>query len=186
MRISTSNQNKLGEFRRLLQDNSITATLGLDLKEVASNDPITVIKYKCLEAGEGCIVEDTVLEIDGECVTDIRYKLSELQDRSNPSRLAWITTLGLITNEVLSVYQGIVLGDFKPCPVLPKNAFGFDPYFKPDGSELTLYELEMLGDKDLYSARHRAIKSLKNESCLLTLPISDIPPWSGAWQNEEE
>ncbi|MBU2898337.1 non-canonical purine NTP pyrophosphatase [Vibrio hepatarius] len=80
MKIVTSNQKKLGEFRRLLQNNYITAALGLDLKEVASDDPITVIKYKCLEAGEGCVVEDAVLEIDGECVTDIRYKLCELQD----------------------------------------------------------------------------------------------------------
>lgn len=185
MKIVTSNQKKLGEFRRLLQDNSITAALGLDLKEVASDDPITVIKYKCLAAGEGCVVEDTVLEIDGECVTDIRYKLSELQDRSTPSRLSWITTLGLITNGTLSVYQGVILGDFKPCPILPNDAFGFDPYFKPDGSDSTLYELELLGDKDLYSARHKAITALKNGSRLLALPISEIPPWTGLWQNEE-
>ena len=101
------------------------------------------------------------MEIDGECVTDIRYNLSELQDRSTPSRLSWITTLGLITNGTLSVYQGVILGDFKPCPILPNDAFGFDPYFKPDGSDSTLYELELLGDKDLYSARHKQSLPLK-------------------------
>ncbi|WP_210499548.1 non-canonical purine NTP pyrophosphatase [Vibrio crassostreae] len=182
LKLVTSNLQKLEEFKRLLGNKDLQAFQGKDLREVASDDPVEVAKYKCIEAGVGSVVEDTVLEINGDVVTDIRYRLSELESRLAPAQLSWMTTLAVNLGDTIKVYQGCIEGEFKCCHSVPENAFGFDPYFVPFGSEKTLHELSESGQKDTYSARKVAINFLLADMPKETISIDSIPEWDGDWQ----
>ncbi len=76
----TSTKNKLAEYRSFGLDNLAIAE-GVDLPEVAGS-PDEVIIHKAIAAGEGRIVEDTVLFIDHRPVVDIRWQLDSLAELS--------------------------------------------------------------------------------------------------------
>lgn len=182
LRLITSNQFKLKEFRRLLNDPDITIESGLDLREVKTDNPHTVIIYKCLEAGEGCIVEDTVLEVDGIMHTDIKFQLDMLEKSHGNHSLRWTTTIGVYENGKISIYQGVVVGSYKPILKVPVDAFGFDAWFVPDNQKYSLYELEERGIKDEYSARKLACDKMLAKSPVLEVDANKISQWSGEYQ----
>ncbi|WP_054390418.1 non-canonical purine NTP pyrophosphatase [Vibrio parahaemolyticus] len=185
VRLVTSNLNKLKEFIRLSGGLDVDIQHGEDLKEVKSEDSIEVAIYKSLEAGEGAIVEDTILKVNGEEITDIRYRLSELSQIADSSncKLEWITTLALHNGYSVALYQGVTHGTFKDIKDVPNDAFGFDPFFVPDGASKTLYELEKDGCKDDFSARKNAIQNLILDKKLKEVEINSIPPWKGEYQS---
>jgi inosine/xanthosine triphosphate pyrophosphatase family protein len=174
----SSNQNKIKEFRSILKD-SITIKEGIDLKEVLGNKD-EVILYKSLEAGAGYIVEDTILEVEGKEVVDIKYcleKYSNININAN-----WIVTLGYNNGTEIKVYRAVIGGVLKRIDLIPADSFGFDSYFIPDGTHKSLYELDKEGKKDFFSARKHALYLLKYDEPLYTKSIKDIPAWSGDYQ----
>lgn len=184
MRLVTSNLNKLKEFRRLSDGLDVTIQHGADIKEVKTDNPLEVAIYKAIEAGDGSIVEDTVLKIDGEEITDIRYRLSELRGLVDYEgcKLEWITTLAVNNGDSISLYSGITYGTFKNLREVPDDSFGFDPFFIPKGSSNTLYELEKEGRKDDFSARKVAIKNLTLGIKEGDIEINSVPRWKGEYQ----
>lgn len=179
MFLITSNEKKLREFRRFGLE--IEARAGQDIKEVEGT-PLEVVVYKALEAGEGAVVEDTVLEIEGEVVVDIKFRLHEL---GQAPEARWIVTLGHNAGETIDIFEGVIEGRLVKPKNQQQNPFGFDPYFVPAGEERTLAELEEIGIKDDFSARKDAVTRLAKGQRTLRVAIGDIPEWVGKYQNNK-
>lgn len=176
MKLSSSNQNKIKEFKRIIKDLEIVS--GPDLKEVQGTMDEVII-YKSLQAGRDFIVEDTILKIDGKEVVDIKFNQEEILKQGQ--KASWIVSLGYNDGGTITVYRGIVNGT-----IVKKTGegFGFDPYFLPEHSSKTLAQLEQEGLKDQYSARNIALQKLKNKQYLKVKDIKSIPKWEGLYQNE--
>jgi inosine/xanthosine triphosphate pyrophosphatase family protein len=178
MKLVTSNPNKLAEFSRFGLDIEMAA--GLDLKEVSGTSEQVAI-YKAIEAGENLIVEDTILTIDGEEIVDIRQRLNELPQWEGKEAI-WQTSIACMSNGEIKIAVGRTLGTIAPPEESHQTGFGFDPYFYPLGSQSSLSHLELIGEKDGVSARKQAItRFLSDEKCK-TIPLCDIPQWTGDYQ----
>ncbi|WP_425263345.1 non-canonical purine NTP pyrophosphatase [Vibrio owensii] len=183
-KLVTSNYSKLIEFNQIAAHTSFTMELGVDVREVKA-DSKTVAIYKSVEVGPNTIVEDTILEVDGIEIVDIRYKLDEINRLQKEVPAKWITTLAQNDGEEISLFVGSIEGVLKPIDSVPEGAFGFDPNFYPKGSKLSLHELACNGDKFLFSARANAIKNLEAGKDQAKRTIDSIPPWKGEYQTEE-
>jgi len=100
--LSTSNKQKIEEFKSFGLTFKIVE--GKDLKEIADTSR-NVIIHKALDSGEGVLVEDTVLLINGVEVVDIRWKIEELTKLKNPE-ISWVTSLAVLDNGKIYVYIG--------------------------------------------------------------------------------
>lgn len=173
--IVTSNPKKLKEYNDFGLD--VKAKQGKDLPEVDS-DIDDVIVYKSLDAGVGTIVEDTVLVVDGVEVVDIRWRIKEMNENAPAT---WIVSLGVNDGQKIKVYRGFING------MLVKKdditGFGFDEYFVPFGTDLTLGELDRLGKKPEYSARKLAVENLLEDNLCFDADIDKIDTWKGDYQH---
>lgn len=177
----SSSEEKLAEFRSFgLKDLNIKR--GVDLPEVDS-DIITVITYKALSVPVNHIVEDTSLVVEGiDIGANVRWFVNRMHEEKDfiGRSAIWTTLLGVNTGEEIKIYRG----DIEGVLVAPRGKrWGFDAIFQPNGVEYTLSELNVLGTKDLYSARRFAAEAFINNKTYLVRLISDIEPWSGSWQN---
>ena len=180
MKLVSSNKFKLAEFRRFGLDIDIQE--GLDLKEVLGTSKEVVI-YKAIEAGTNLIVEDTILTIDGEEIVDIREKISSINQYKGKQAL-WTVSLACVVNGKVYVTQASIEGEIKESQTDITKAFGFDPFFYPKTDmNLSLHSLELIGLKDSFSARKKAIEQFisKNENFEI-IKLNDIQPWTGKYQ----
>jgi inosine/xanthosine triphosphate pyrophosphatase family protein len=181
IKLVTSNKFKLTEYNRFGLNLEIQE--GLDLKEVDGTSEEVVI-YKAIEAGENNLVEDTILMINGAEVVDIRNKIDDLADIKD-SYVVWIVSLAVLQNGKVYIATAMVKGTLKQPAIAPVNSFGFDPYFYPANTEdgLSLHQLELIGKKDSYSARKRAINYFLNKGDgFYSLDQKDIKEWTGDYQ----
>lgn len=170
----SSNKNKIKEFKEMIPQLKIEN--GKDLPEVQSNMN-NVILYKALDAGKGYIVEDTILEVNGIEVVDIRWKKSTLNEGD---KVRWIVSLGYNDGQHISVYRGIINGKITLKKENPE-AFGFDDYVIPQGTDKTLFELG--SKKTEFSARKLALENFKNNKKVFLKKITEIKPWTGSYQH---
>lgn len=178
MIILTSNPEKIKEIKSI--DPMLHIEAGPDLKEVQA-DKDTVIIHKALDAGIGFAVEDTILEIDGEEVVDIRFKMDFLKEGM---KAKWVVSFGYNNGTSIRVYRGEVDGIITIPEIFPEDAFAFDPYFIPNETNKTLYELLQEGKKHEYSPRAIAVKKLVEDDILFEKDISEITLWEGDYQND--
>ena len=185
IKLSTSNKQKIEEFKSFGLTFAITE--GKDLKEIADTSR-NVIIHKALDSGEGILVEDTVLLINGKEVVDIRWKIKELSTLKNPI-IQWVTSLAILDNGKVYVYTGETdcsLIDNAETLNVPDDAFGFDPYLvpSPNGfkSPYTFYELKKRGEKSMFSPRKFATEALLNGIYSDVIDASTIPAWEGDYQ----
>ena len=180
LKLVTSNENKLKEFKRFGLDN-IEIEKGLDLREVES-DAETVILYKALEAGKGRIVEDTSLEVEGADVgVNVRWMIDNLQELAG-RKAVWKVMLGHNDGQEIHLYESTIEGILVETGDV--GGFGFDSIFKPNGTDFTLHQLESLGEKDSYSARKDAVQNLINNKVKVTVNVRDLPKWAGSYQHD--
>jgi inosine/xanthosine triphosphate pyrophosphatase family protein len=182
--LKTSNARKLAEFRRF--GLNLNAQPGEDLPEVQGT-PEQVAIYKALAAGEGVLVEDTSLDVEGfDIGVNIRWLMETLAsglrrdvaDGIGP-RAVWRVSMAYFREGVMNLSTAEITGHML---VQPRGeGFSFDRFFVPDGHALTLAELDQLGLKDGVSARKRAVEQLLNGQGV-TRPVADIPEWTGAYQ----
>ena len=172
--LKSSNKNKINEFKRILGD-SLTIESGIDLPEVDSN-PLNVIIYKAIEAGENVIVEDTTLIIDGKEIVDIKWKINELSKINKKVPVVWRVLLGVFQEEKIYIFEGIVNGIIITDPTV--EGYGFDTYFLPDGSDITLAQLDKDGEKDNFSARKIALINLLKNRPIKVIDKKLIEQWT--------
>lgn len=178
----SSNEGKLKEFKEFgLTDISIEK--GKDLPEVEA-DAATVALYKALAAGKSHIVEDTSLVIEGADVgVNVRWLMSNIKEHVGHSA-KWQVYLALNKGDVIELYFGEIHGKIVAQEGELKG-FGFDSLFSPNSaSGQTLYQLEQIGKKSAYSARAHAISNLLKSAPVEIVAISDLPEWTGKYQNE--
>jgi XTP/dITP diphosphohydrolase len=181
MRIMTSNQNKLAEFRRFRLP--FDAFSGPDLVEIDSPDPRLVAIHKAISAGTDIIVEDTSLEIEGANLgTAIRWHLQDVECHiGSPAK--WRVCLAALVDNHVCVAEGVVNGTIVSPVGDNAGAFGFDPWFSPNDSDgKTLHELELVHRKDDFSARRRAVEEWLAGGFIINIPYCEILPWQGGWQ----
>jgi hypothetical protein len=180
--LSTSNKNKIKEFKRFGLTFDIMK--GKDIKEV--NGSIEeVILHKALDSGEGILVEDSVLIINGEEVVDIRWKIKELSTMENVD-IKWVVSLGILDQGFVYIYKSEII-----CKLIdnlnendiPEDSFGFDAYIKPLDSDVSFYHLDQQGKKDLYSPRNHVVHNLLNKRYFAKVSAKQVPKWTGTYQN---
>lgn len=137
-------------------------------------------------------MEDTSLEVEGlEVGVNIRWLEESLGDNFQylaGRKAEWRVFLGLNDGEYIHIYEDSVKGILeKPSGeyLEGKEGFGFDGYFKPEGSDMTLSQLSVAKKKDYYSARKRAVDKLLRNKVSVSYKISSIPKWNGSYQHEE-
>ena len=179
---ATNNHNKVKEIRSLLGNEFSIITLqeaGIDIDipephdtlEANAREKSTVIFNM---TGKNSFSEDTGLEIDaldGEPgVLSARYAGEQKSAADNiekvlrlmkdkPGRSArFRTVISLILDgrehQFEGVAEGVILQDKKG-----GEGFGYDPIFRPEGSDKSFAEME-LAEKNQYSHRAKAFKKL--------------------------
>lgn len=173
----TSNADKIREFSRFGLSN-LTFAKGQDIEEV-DGTPDEVIVYKAIAAGGMCIVEDSVVLIDGEPMVDIRWKRAELGALVGKP-IDFEVRLGVNDGSAIHVFKGRVSGRI----VEPRGegGFGFDAFFEVDGIDMTLAELESNGLKDAHNPRLAAIKQLLSWEPDFSTDLTSVPTWRGPMQ----
>lgn len=179
-KIISSNQNKINEYKRFGISNLEVIT-GKDIREVLGTSEEVII-YKAIEAGEEVIVEDSILEIDGFEIVDIKYQLQNLKNYAGKVA-KFKVSLGYLQNGVIKTYSATLKGHIQDVKK-PEVCFGFDYCFFPTNSIYSLHELELQGTvfKDHFSPRKQAILKLLNNQYDNLHNIEDIKPWNGEYQ----
>ncbi|VVB79154.1 Non-canonical purine NTP pyrophosphatase [uncultured archaeon] len=169
----TGNKNKFAEVKHMLPE---IEQLELDLEEIQEFDAHKVIQAKIQEAfkhhksGDAFIIEDTSLYLDGlnglpgplikwfmqrlkvEGIFDIVEKIGNFGAEAK-------TIIGYAESpEKIHFFEGSVKGKIVP-PSGPTN-FGWDPIFKPIGSEKTFQQMAK-EEKNVMSMRRIAVEKLK-------------------------
>ena len=179
--IVTSNANKIREYQRIAGD-KLTTEPGEDLPEILGT-PDEIIIHKAIMAGEGRMVEDAIVWINGEAHVDVKWKIDAMLRGDYPlgSELTWEVRLAVVHQGVVYAYLGQTVGTLsKPEGV----GFGIDPVIKVQGIGKTLAQLDEEGIKDDFSARCFAAQKVLNEAPYLSVKVSEVKPWEGQWQNE--
>lgn len=179
--IVTSNSNKIREYQRIAGD-KLRTLAGEDLAEILGT-PDEIIIHKAMMAGEGHMVEDAIVWINGEAHVDVKWKLEAMLRGDYPigSKLVWEVRLAVLHQGVVYGYLGQTFGTLcKP----DGDGFGIDPVICVDGVGKTLARLDEEGVKDGYSARQFAALKVLEGDAYLKVDSQNIKPWEGSWQNE--
>lgn len=187
--LATRNTGKIEEFRRILDEiapNSIDL-VGLehfphliDMEEIGQTfEENSLLKARavCKETRLPAIADDSGLCIDalngapgifsarwsgahGNDNANIEKVLSELHDLPRSSRAAHFTCVTAFVmpdgSEVTQegILRGYILGE-----PIGNHGFGYDPIFLPNGSELSLAQLDA-GAKDAISHRGQSVRAI--------------------------
>ncbi len=175
--IASNNIHKVEEIRKIapqgfifttLQDINFTEELPETTGTITGN---ALQKARVLynKTGKNCVADDSgllITALDGAPGVDsamyaglpknealnIRKVLHEMESFTN--REAWfVTVIALLINDKEFVFEGRVRGEILSVP-RGENGFGYDPVFKPDGSECSFAEMT---DNEKNNHSHRAI-----------------------------
>jgi XTP/dITP diphosphohydrolase len=176
---ATHNKHKLEELRYALGSRieiSSLSEMGIlhDIPEpfqtLKENAQIKARTIHEITGGENCFSEDTGLEVDalggepgvhsaryaGEPVSysnNTRKLLRALAD-SNNRRARFVTVICLILDEQEYFFEGRTEGQILRT-ISGDSGFGYDPVFKPDGSDKSFAEMS-LEEKNIFSHRRKA------------------------------
>ena len=179
---ASNNRNKIQEIKHQLPDDIELLSLEdigchEDIPETADTiegNAILKANYVTQNYGYDCFADDTGLEVDAlngaPGVYSARYAgehkdandnmdklLAELKDNAN-CNARFKTVIALNLNGKQHLFTGIVNGII-PNEKAGKEGFGYDPVFKPEGSDLTFAQIS-LDEKALLSHRGRAVSQL--------------------------
>jgi len=181
LRLNTSNKFKYAEFVRMFASAS-NGKITLDRTKVDLHEidaaPYMVVAQKATDAGEGVIIEDTSLDVQGaEVGVNVRWIMDNLSDLAGRGA-TWRVLLGVLRGTTVHIFEGLTRGTI----VHKRGAsdFGFDPVFQPEGTTKTLAEAK----PDGVSARFKAVTALvSNTPAALHVPVPGNK-WKGKWQED--
>ena len=168
----SSNSKKIKDVNRLFP--KLPTKLSVDLPEIIDSAFNTIL-YKTLLSNENEIIEDASVEIDGNLIIDIKWKLETITHEQTG---VWYVYLGVKNNNKIYIYKAEQTGVFKAPDKENINSeqvvFAFDTYFKPDGSVETFHELKLKGLSDKFNVRKMALDNLFNNTSVNVVEIDDI------------
>ncbi len=180
--LATQNPNKVRELRTVIPDTINIIPLpsefeGMELPETQNTlegNALQKARFVFGKTGKPAIADDTGLEVQAlegrPGVFSARYagpendskanmaklldELSEMEDRRARFRtvVAVVTDLGEFTVE--GIAEGMIVDE-----PMGDDGFGYDPIFRPTGSERTFGEMD-LSEKSALSHRTKAIQAL--------------------------
>lgn len=176
----SSNQVKINELSRYKLP-GLTCGIGEDIKEVEGT-PEEVILYKALSAGEGILVEDAIIVVDGVPYIDVRWRIpSFLSGEFNVGApVSWEVRMGVMHNNHIYTYLGKTEGTIMKA-ITP--GVGVDPIICVTGVGKSMAQLDAEGIKDQYSARYFAAQNVLKQKPHSIHAIASIPEWRGKYQN---
>ncbi len=179
---ATNNRDKIKEIQAMMPAKITVVSLKdigcfEDIPETMNTIEANAIQkatYVYENYGYDCFADDTGLEVkalNGEPgVFSARYAGEEKNPKKNMQKLLdnlgdetdraahFKTVIALYANNKLTTYTGICKGEITHQKKGNKG-FGYDPIFKPEGSETTFAEMTM-SSKNKISHRAKAIKKL--------------------------
>jgi XTP/dITP diphosphohydrolase len=179
---ATQNKNKLKEAIDILHDTyDVSSPPALDHEEELPEDFFTLHENASQKASFvaekfnlNCFAEDTGLEVYAldlkPGVFSARFAGPEKDDVANKKKLLQLlegitdrrarfrTVIALYENGKVTYFEGILEGEISLEP-LGNSGFGYDAIFKPNGSQLTLGEMEE-SQKNKISHRKQALSKL--------------------------
>jgi inosine/xanthosine triphosphate pyrophosphatase family protein len=177
----SSNPVKIKEFKKFAPS-TLKIVPGDDVREVAGTADEVII-HKALAGGQGRLVEDTIIIVDGHPWVDVKWRLKGLREGevASGTPITWQVRLGTVWGDRVYSYLGEIHGVVCPFTV---DGSGMDPVFLIQEAGLSLAELDARDKKTLYSARRLALENLVRKTARQVIELSDILPWKGAYQNE--
>ncbi len=185
--LATRNPGKIVEFRRILEELHPAAIdlIGLeqfpelqDVEETGTTffeNALLKARAVCLETGLPSIADDSGLCVDaldgapgvlsarwsgvhGNDVANIEKVLEQLADVEERGAHFTCVTAFVMPDGRESTAEGILAGEILRKPI-GTHGFGYDPIFRPVGSELSLAELDAQ-KKDLISHRGQSLRAI--------------------------
>ncbi len=181
---ATNNAHKLKEVREILQGTGINV---LSLSDIGCHDDIpetadtldgnALLKAEWIKQryGYDCFADDTGLEVDAldgapgvysaryagpghDSAANVALLLKNLE-KADDRRARFRTVIALMAGDSEPVlFNGIVDGEIT-CERFGDSGFGYDPVFKPEGSDRTFAQMTD-EEKNAISHRGRAVKKL--------------------------
>ena len=181
---ATNNAHKLKEVREILQGTGINV---LSLSDIGCHDDIpetadtldgnALLKAEWIKQryGYDCFADDTGLEVDAldgapgvysaryagpghDSAANVALLLKNLE-KEDDRRARFRTVIALMAGDSEPVlFNGIVDGEIT-CERFGDSGFGYDPVFKPEGSDRTFAQMTD-EEKNAISHRGRAVKKL--------------------------
>lgn len=181
MLIVTSNKSKRAEYLRFGIP-GLRVEDGPDIREVVGTAD-EIITYKALEAGEGRIVEDAIIRLDGEPMIDVRWKIDALRNGEYPlgAEIVWEVRLGLLQDGKVYIYYGALTGELCQCL---EDGFGIDPVMYIQSEQMTLATMDRIGTKDRISPRRVAMQALIDQKPNMVIDANTVDPWTGEYQHD--
>lgn len=157
---------------------------GNDEREIDGPDYLVPI-YKALNNNVGDIIDDTqLIVVDRPDWNPIYIKWNEEHLIADPtcagSEVIERVWLAQKTNTHINLYLGEQRGTWR-VPTR-RDAFGYNGGFVPHGEDRDLDQIIRSGNYFNHSSRFRALTNLAKQQTSLSIPIADLPPWTGAWQ----
>jgi inosine/xanthosine triphosphate pyrophosphatase family protein len=181
MILVTSNSSKRREFERFKIPGLIIQE-GPDIREIVST-PDQIIVHKAIDAGEGRVVEDAIIVVDGVPIIDVKWQIEAILKGKYPvgTKIDWQVRLGVVREGRVDTFFGVTEGTI--CDAT-EDGFGIDPVLLVNGTGKTLARLDKEGDKDPISARRLAVENLITGNVAFSINAADVKLWVGAYQNE--
>ena len=189
--ISTSNLKKIEEIKRT---SNISINQGLDLPEIKSDDSLLVALHKAIDyynhtGIEQSFIEDTIIEIEGKPITDIKFTFDTIKDNLLDylgKSVSIKTTMACVTNNkvlyIVDSINGVI--DFKG-----DDGYVFDPFFfiNHSGIYKSFAQLDKEGLKHLFNPRNKILFKindfLNGDLDINYVNINSIPKWNGQYQS---
>ena len=189
LEVATSNRNKLDEFRRILPDIEIVGKR-LDIEEIQSLDPYTVVSRKAVDAykANDCnpiLVEETSLALRGLGGRPGAY-IKDFCEEAEMRRMiagGWLRgrDRAALAKVLIAVYdgadvqirEGATAGRIAES-LRGSNGFGWDDIFIPEGETRTFAEMDP-AEKDCHNMRRKALLALREQPFALGQGVFMIP-----------
>tara|TARA_B100001248_G_scaffold261746_1_gene254045 strand:- start:49096 stop:49737 length:642 start_codon:yes stop_codon:yes gene_type:complete len=177
---STSNTKKQQIISRFLKTKQLQAKFrNEEIDEIHSNS-LEVAVHKATSArekGKLIIIEDTSLHIEGaEIGPLIKWNIHRLPEFIG-KKATMEVIMAYYMDGMVYTFHGKLKGHIgKPTT----KGDGLDPYFYPEGSELSAGALRQRGEFETLDPRYEALEKLVNKDTDHIRPA--IYTWNGPWQ----
>jgi hypothetical protein len=154
MNVKITNGSRIKDYRSVL-GNTVSIVSGYDEK-FASADSESSLVMKTLKAGQGYIIEDTTLAINGKTYGSAVRK----NDIIGLESAVWTTKMTYHSGTIVHFYQASLCGHIRVDLPESRTKFAFGEIFIPRGYDLTICEIENSDDVDFKNARQLALTKL--------------------------